>query len=528
MSVFRWKCAAAAAAAVLTAAAYSGSALPLTAGAKEIAEPALSMSLIAGGSVIGMNIYINLPAGETLSDCTVTFDGESASLTSTDNGYLLTASEYAMNMTKEHTVQVTAKDGSYDIVKTVSVKSYLDSIANDESCGALAKSMMMYGGAAQTFFNVNTDALASDSVTGADYSDVQISAPELDKTALTAALENTPVTYYGMNLSLRSETAFNLYFGIAEGADQESALDYLKELSFGGNAASVKANGTDFAEVSLNIPATALTKTYTLEGDGISADFCPAQYLSAAAAGTDSALADVCKALYAYGDAAASYTPGSQTESKPKSDALSSVSATATTYSNPVGSAHLEDYVSAHDAYVVALTDDDYNKYVGGMIEVTYGSKSVNALVTNIMKLSAHPNRNPGDIDLITDAFTKLTGNTTGIYDITWRLVPNSYAENSKVQYYFETGKIYYMKIQPRNTVYPVAKFEYKIGDGNYTEVPKTDDNCYEIDNPGTDVLSFRMTDIFGETIEESDLNTGMTETEVHDVVVNGTVQFTK
>ena len=162
------------------------------------------------------------------------------------------------------------------------------------------------------------------------------------------------------------------------------------------------------------------------------------------------------------------------------------------------------------------------------MIEVTYKGKSICAIVADSMPLADNPTRKKGDVDLDPNAFEALTGQTTGDFAITWRIVPNSYAEGTKIQYHYEAGQIYYMKIQPRNTIYPVAKFEVKIGSDSYTALTKTQDNCYVIKPNGQSVLSFRITDMFGQVIEEKDYDTKMTATQVSNIVQNGTVQFEK
>ncbi len=521
------KLTAAAAAAVLAAAVFS--AIP-TVCADTQSEPKVSMELLAGGSAIGMDVYFTLPGGDTLSDCTVTFDDKTPSVTAAEDGWKFSVSEYAMNMTKPHELVIKAKDSSYNTSVPISVRDYLANFTDDADYGPLAKSMLMYGGAAQTYFKVNTDSLASAGITGADYSSVNIASDAFDKTALASALasDSAPVTYYGMNLSLKSETVFTLFFKVADGSTQSEALSYLGNFSFGEEAASAKANGQKFAEISLTVPAAKLTDSYTLKKGSISAEFSPAQYLAAAASDSDTALANVCKALYAYADAAKNFTPGGHDTPAALSDSFVTRTGRATTYNYSVGNAHLDDYVADHNAYVAALTDDDYAAYAGGMIEVTYNGKSICAIVADSMPLADNPTRKKGDVDLDPNAFKALTGQTTGDFDITWRIVPNSYAEGTKIQYHYEAGQIYYMKIQPRNTIYPVAKFEVKIGSGSYTALTKTQDNCYVIKPNGQSVLSFRITDMFGQVIEEKDYDTKMTATEVSNIVQNGTVQFEK
>ena len=117
MSSTTRKLTAAAAASVLAATAFC-CALPAGIASAAGSSPKISMELLAGGSAIGMEIYIDLPDSDTPADCRIEFDDETPELTAVNGEWMFTASEYAMNMTKEHTLKITANDGSYTVSAT--------------------------------------------------------------------------------------------------------------------------------------------------------------------------------------------------------------------------------------------------------------------------------------------------------------------------------------------------------------------------------------------------------------------------
>lgn len=527
MEQMKKRIAAAAASVMMTAAC---AAFPVSAGTY---KPEISMGLTAGGTAIGVNVYIQLQEGDAITNYTVTFDGAAQTgLELTDKGYVISVPEYAMNMTKKHTLTVKSKTGSYDKTVTCSVRDYLNEIKDTEGYEALAKSILMYGGAAQTYFGVNEDDLASAGITGADYSNALPDAAAFDKDSFnqTLAAKQAPVSYYGMNLSLQSETAFTLFFSAAEGQTLADAEEYLSGLTFGGSTVTPGKNGKSFLTVSAKVPASKISDTLAL---GSLASFSPAQYIAAAAATNDTKLANVCKALYAYSEAVQNFKEP-QTSGKTLADdeALHSGIATAYDYKNRTQqpATHLDDYIDQHTGYIAALTDNDYAAYAGGMIEVTYQGNTIKAIVGDLMPKATNQSKDDGDIDLEEDAFKALTGEDPTALSVSWKLIPNAYAVGSKIQYHIEHGSnTYYIKIQPRNTVYPVTKVEYLQADGTYAEAAPTDSLCYLIKGLGTPVISLRITDIYGQVVEENDFNTKLTGTDLgSDVCYDGTVQFGK
>ena len=114
-----------------------------------------------------------------------------------------------------------------------------------------------------------------------------------------------------------------------------------------------------------------------------------------------------------------------------------------------------------------------------------------------------------------------MTGKTLaqgGDFPVEWRIVELTPALESNIYYHLVQGSSqWYLKIQPRSALYPLSRFEYMDDNDNYHEVQRTDDNCYEIQYDETTPfnvhhMTFRMTDIFGETITEENVDLGITE----------------
>ncbi len=500
----------------MTAAAVAGMTAALCLSAQALADSndvSLNMSMYAGGSRIGMEFTVS--GAGNIGDYAVYLDDTELEPTSAGT---FVADENAMNMTKVHTVSV-VKDGTEVKNAEISVRSYLQEILNTDSYSdyhALAKAILMYGGAAQEYFNADTDHLASAGITGADYADVSVNATAFDKEAFNAMLADAPVSYYGMNLSLLSETTFRLFFRLNTDTEMADAIDYLDDFTFGNSSPTIKENGSNYVEVYTQVPASKLSDTYTFTNQSVSADFSPEQYIAAAIASDQTALSNVCKALYAYGEAVNAVGTGTQPVSNEKWESDTVHSGRLTFYDYEKGCANLDDYIADNELYIAALTNDDaneYEKYIGGCIEVTYRDKSVYAIVGDIMPVNDPQNqgRQAGDVDLNRAASAALgLQPNDGDLDITWRIVPLPTADDQPISYIAKEGtSIYWGCIQVRNTTYPVAKLEFTTGDGNYTELDKKRDgdgyfiNYYvpPTEAFGAEQVTFRITDIYGQTV---------------------------
>jgi expansin (peptidoglycan-binding protein) len=110
----------------------------------------------------------------------------------------------------------------------------------------------------------------------------------------------------------------------------------------------------------------------------------------------------------------------------------------------------------------------------------------------------------PGDIDLSREAFALIADPVQGRVPISWRVVsPNL---DGPVVYRFKEGSNqWWTAVQVRNHRNPVAKFEYLASDGQFREVPRTNYNYFvEAAGMGTGPYTFRVTDIYGNTLTDS------------------------
>ena len=533
---------AASAAAVMTLTSAAGALTMISAAA---AVPSISMGVIAGGANIGVDIYIG-DLSDKVSQYDITLDGEAVDVTETDTGCKFSIEAAAKDMADAHTVSVANKSVSTDKKKAeFTIDDYLLEIAKKgDAYKELTDAMRAYGQAAGDLFKTDAGKINA-TLSAAQTTAAEETISSYTKSFTTADYNTTlsgkkaPVTYEGMNLSLRSETVLSLFYLPAEGSDMDAALEYLKGFSGCDSVQKQDVDGTEYISQSVSVPAAKMFDKFTLKkgSDFETKPFGALDYMKTVVSGSyDATLKNVCLTLCNYANAVQNFEEPSGTI---QADSFKTRSGRATVYQYQNGNALLDDYVKAHDLYVCALTktgtkaeSDDYANYAGGMIEITYGSKSITALVADSMPLDTDKNtdRQKGDVDLDPDAFKALTGATTGDFNITWKIVPNTAAENGNVQYRIKEGSnTYWVAVQPRNTVYPVAKFEYKIGSGSYQEVKREDNFYYIIEPDGAKKFSFLITDIFGQKIEDTDVDLGLTESASSAAaVVNGTVQFPK
>lgn len=268
-----------------------------------VEDPVLRMNLLGGGSVIGIGYQLEVP--DALSAYTVTLDGEK--VTPAQDG-TFASYDYAAYMTQPHTV--TVKRGDRQVLKKeTSVCSYLNTLLADSAYSEyheIAKAMLVYGGAAQAYFGIDT---AHPADAGIDCSELQMKEiPEdaFSKENITGSsvFDFKPIHYTGMNLSLQSEIQFSLYFETNSGCTAEEAEQSLKNDLFGGEPAVVTPYGENGFRVSRTVNVKDLSKTleYTFmdEDDSAAFGFRPTQYLTLAEQTGDEALIRVCRALYQY------------------------------------------------------------------------------------------------------------------------------------------------------------------------------------------------------------------------------------
>lgn len=193
---------------------------------------------------------------------------------------------------------------------TTSVRNYVDIVINGSSSDSIKKTcraMLAYGAAAQTYFNHNTSSLANADISGegADYSGVVLNMGEaFDMTSLNSALStaNAPVEYYGMNMTLDSDTYINLFFEVKSGT-QADAITYINSIfTLDGKAVAAEANEVkQFVVVrSPAISIDNLLKNLVLTYGSDNYTVNVKQYMTLAYNSGSENLKNVCKALYNY------------------------------------------------------------------------------------------------------------------------------------------------------------------------------------------------------------------------------------
>lgn len=529
VKVFTGRLAASAVSVVLAASAVGGfifpTVTPLTTYAESQSDTdvSLSMGLSAGGSVIGISLYIS--AEEDLSDHTITLDGVEQTPEETSQGWKITAKEYAMDMGNTHTV-VVKKGGKTLLEKEISVSDYLHTIINDDKYKKyqpVAKAMLRYGGAAQKYFGVNADSPVDSDITGADISNVSVTGEEFDSESFNSTLASKPVSYYGMNLSLRSETTFSLFFEISSDSDKAAATEFLNGFTFDGAPVTAEENSENYLAVSMNVPASALSKEYEFTNGKISVKFSPSQYLKTATGNSDEKLVNVCKALYAYGKAAEEVPQQSEEENndpEPLLEPKGTIHSGEATYYTLAGqgNAMIDDIRGKR--YYAAMNTEDYNTAMlaGAYVEVTGPKGSVNVYISDRL-----PEGKKGDIDLDPDAFDQIAEHKDGRVDVTWKIIPLDTADDKPMSFRFKNNEYnqWFTEIQVYDQKYPIYSLEYLNSNGEYVNIPRMEYNYFKDENGiGASPYTFRITDIYGHVVieENIDLSSGGP--------VEGTVQF--
>ena len=156
------------------------------------------------GDNIGVNFVLALAEGDIV---TVTVGGQEVPVELTSNGsgtYKVFINLAAAQMCDEIVISV----NGYAVEKTYSVRAYADEILAGEYTSytkALVQNMLIYGGAAQYYFEHNMENLASEGIEATVA--VPGAAPEL-----VVLDELDGVSYYGASLLHKDKTAVRFYF----------------------------------------------------------------------------------------------------------------------------------------------------------------------------------------------------------------------------------------------------------------------------------------------------------------------------
>lgn len=127
-----------------------------------------------------------------------------------EDSYCVSATVAAAQMNEIITIQVVKDNEAYTIGE-YTVLQYANKVLEDEEMGAyhnLVKAMLCYGGAAQTYFDYQTDKLVSDGIK----LDSAEKIPEHIENAMTVSGKASGITFYGASLVFENKVAVRYYF----------------------------------------------------------------------------------------------------------------------------------------------------------------------------------------------------------------------------------------------------------------------------------------------------------------------------
>ena len=179
--------------------------------------------------------------------------------------------------------------------KTYSVRAYADVIlAGDykDEIKTLVRNMLAYGGAAQKYFEVNTDDLADKNITVAE-----VTVPN-DNPSVEVSDQLDGINFYGASLVMRSKTAVRFYF-------TGESVEGLTFTVNGGVYTPVNADGMYYVEVADINPQDLADVLNMVVSDGINnltVSYSPVSYISRMyyKDGSSEQMKDMVKAMYGY------------------------------------------------------------------------------------------------------------------------------------------------------------------------------------------------------------------------------------
>jgi expansin (peptidoglycan-binding protein) len=157
---------------------------------------------------------------------------------------------------------------------------------------------------------------------------------------------------------------------------------------------------------------------------------------------------------------------------------------------------------SPDDLMVAAVNHAQYDNAAlcGAYAAVTGPKGSVTVRIVDQCPECPH-----GDLDFSPEAFAIIADLPQGRVPITWQLV--SPPLEGPIVYHFKADSHqWWASVQIRNHRNPIMRLEYLNSSGVFQEVTRASYNQYEINGSNSGNFTFRVTDIFGQTIVDSDV----------------------
>ncbi len=217
-----------------------------------------------------------------------------------DSGnYVFTARLAAAQLADSITLQL--HDGeNVGSVHTYTAVDYAKSVLTGnygDSTKTLVKAMLNYGAAAQNYFNYNTENLAN-----AGYESTEtVEIPAVDASNMVSGKADG-ISFYGASLVFRSKVAVRFYFKVTG-----NIADYI--FSAGTPIEKDDMYYIEVADINPQDYANIISLTVN---DTLTVNYSPLTYISRKANGTNEALSDLVKAMYAYHLAAVNYAPDAE------------------------------------------------------------------------------------------------------------------------------------------------------------------------------------------------------------------------
>lgn len=256
--------------------------------------------------------YVDKPLSDFDTD---TYDNE--------NVKVLTYEAVPAKLTEKVDISIIKSDGTQSNSYVFSPADYLDEFLSgqDENSvivkqKAIAKALLNYGAYAQLYFDENTSDLANKNLT--DNAVETLSVDDILKNTVdedTSKLDNGDLEYIGTSLVCTDETAMKVYFvnknqltldqikqkyDIKVNGDSPYASNCNYETTLDGSLMCVKLKGLHPYMLSSNYTVMLTDKNSSDTAEGV---VSPYSYIRKAVQAKDEKLANLCKAMYLYGEA---------------------------------------------------------------------------------------------------------------------------------------------------------------------------------------------------------------------------------